>query len=152
MTLTAERIYDVQVCMAVMRSMWDEISEDGVSEYIPDVINEFWVAILADGVLVGMYRIHRVMLVCYQIHAFMVDRSHKSSGECILRWCMDNIDDMEKLIAEIPDLYPNVYNFTKNQGFKDEGVNRLSFSKNGKIHDMYRLGMTRQEIEQWLQQ
>ena len=147
--MKAERIYDVQVCMAVMASMWKEISEDDAPEFIPDVINEYWIGIYAEG-LAGIYRIHQITSVCYQIHAFMIDRTQKESGVIILKWCVDNIEDMQKLIAEIPVIYPNVYGFTKNQGFRDEGINRHSFTKNGKIHDQHRLGITRDEIWQRL--
>lgn len=143
--IEARRLYDVQVCMAVMASMWDEISEDGAPEYVPDVIREYWVGIYAEG-LIGMYRIHQLTSVCYQIHAFMIDRSQKASGRVILKWCLDNIDDMKKLIAEIPVIYPNVYHYTKKQGFVDEGTNRQSFTKNGQICDTHRLGITREEI------
>lgn len=149
MTLRAERIYDVQICMAVMSSMWDEISEENAPEFIPDVIFEYWVGIYNDG-LVGVYRIHQVTSVCFQIHAFMIDRTHKESGKIILKWCVHNIEDMQKLIAEIPVIYPNVYGFTKKQGFVDEGINRKSFTKDGEIHDQHRLGITRGEIWQQL--
>ena len=147
--MKAERIYDVQICMAVISSLWNEISEDDAPEFIPDVINEYWVSIYAEG-LAGIYRIHQITSVCYQIHAFMIDRTQKESGVIILKWCVDNIEDMQKLIAEIPVIYPNVYGFTKNQGFQDEGINRHSFTKNGKIHDQHRLGITRDEIWQRL--
>lgn len=143
--LTAERIYDVQICMAVMGNMWDEISEDDAPVYHPDVINEYWVGIYDDG-LIGIYRIHPLNSICFQIHAFMMDRTKKESGKVILQWCVHNIEDMQKLIAEIPVIYQNVYYYTKKQGFKDEGINRKSFMKNDKLHDQYRLGITRSEI------
>lgn len=146
MNLRAERIYDVGICLGVMDSMWDEISEDGVETFQPDVLNEYWVGIFSDEGLVGIYRIHQVFNVCFQIHAFMMDRAQKESGKVILRWCVENIEEMQKLIAEIPVIYPNVHRFTLNQGFVDEGTNRSSFTKNGELHDVHRLGITRGEI------
>lgn len=133
--------------MAIVTRLWDDISEDNAPPFVPDVINEYWVGIFSDGRLAGCYRIHQVTSVCYQIHAFMIDRADKSSGMVVLKWAVENIEDMQKLIADIPACYPNVYHFTKKQGFSDEGINRQSFTKNGKIHDMHRLGVTREEIE-----
>lgn len=129
-----------------MAKMWDEISEDDAPQFHPDVINEYWVGIYSDEGLAGIYRIHQVTSVCFQIHAFMMDRTQKESGLTIEKWCLDNIEDMQKLIAEIPVIYPNVYHFTKSQGFQDEGINRHSFTKNGEVHDVHRLGITREEL------
>ena len=58
----------------------------------------------------------------------------------------------EKLNAEIPFIYPEVYHFTKNFGFQDEGINRLSISKNGLLVDQWRLGITRQEVANLIQE
>ena len=146
-----ERLYDVQICRAVVGQLWDEVSEDDAEPFWPDVVNEFWIGIYEDG-LSGIYRIHAINGVTWQIHALMIDRTHsKESGKKILEWFYDEGIGY-KLIAEIPVIYPNVYHFTKNQGFTDEGINRLSFMKDGKLVDTHRLGMTREEIWQQLSQ
>lgn len=144
-----ERLYDVALCQEFVHDLWDSVSEDGVEQpYWPDVVNEYWIGIYEDG-LSGIYRIHAINGVTWQIHAFMVERTNaKESGKAILEWFY-NMNIGNKLIAEIPEIYPNVYHFTKNQGFKDEGVNRASFLKNGNIVDQKRLGITREEI--WFQ-
>jgi hypothetical protein len=127
--------------------MWDEISEDGVDEFFPDVIREYWLGIFNDeSKFIGLYRIHQLMSACFQVHAFMMDRSAKESGKIMLKWAVENIDEMQKMIADIPVIYPNVYHYTKKHGFSDEGVNRKCFTKNGELHDMHRLGITREEI------
>lgn len=146
-SLIPQRTLDVGLCMDVMHAMWDEISEDGVDEFFPDVINEHWVQMEE----IGLYRLHQLNAVTYQIHAFILPEHRdkaKESGVAILKWCLDNLD-FNKLIAEIPMKYPNVYHFTKHQRFKDEGINRGSFLKDGKIWDTWRLGLLKEEI--WFQ-
>ena len=146
--MRSERTLDYGLAISVIDRVFDEISEDGIDLYVPDVVNEHWIALYKDQ-LIGMYRIHQVNAITYQIHAFILPefRCHsKESGEVILKWCLDNLD-FNKLIAEIPAKYENVLNFTRHQGFKDEGINRESFLKDGKIWDTYRLGITRKEIE-----
>lgn len=147
-----ERLYDVALCQEVVHDLWDTVSEDGVEQpYWPDVVNEYWIGIYEDG-LSGIYRIHAINGVTWQIHALMIERTNaKKSGKAILEWFY-NMNIGHKLIAEIPVIYPNVYHFTKNQGFKDEGVSRASFLKNGNIVDQNRLGITREEIWQQLSQ
>jgi len=49
-------------------------------------------------------------------------------------------------------VYPEVYHFTKGFGFQDEGINRLSISKNGLLADQWRLGITRQEVAGMIQE
>lgn len=153
--LSANRTLDAGIILNAFENeqLWDEISEDGVESYIPDVINEFWVA-LTDDKLIGFYRIHALNTITYQIHAFILPEFRKKyakqSGELILHWCLDMLE-FNKLVAEIPFKYENVYRFTKSMGFKDEGINRQSFLKDGKIWDAHRLGITREEIT-WYQQ
>ena len=150
--MMAERTLDYGLAIQVANSVFDEISEDGVTEFLPDVINEYWVSITTDQ-LIGIYRIHQLNAITYQIHALIMPehRGHaKESGRVILRWCLDNID-FAKLVAEIPEKYPNVYHFTKSMGFFDEGTNRLSFLKDKTVWNTHRLGQTREEVETWLQ-
>ena len=151
--MKAERTLDYGIVIQIISQMFDNICEDGVSAYIPDVVNENWVLLYEDE-LIGMYRIHQLNAITHQIHAFILPdkrKEHaKESGSVILDWCLENMD-FKKLIAEIPTKYMNVYHFTKSQGFKDEGVNRMSFLKDNKIWDTYRLGMTREEVV-WSQQ
>lgn len=146
------RIFDTSICRFVVHDLWDCVSEDGAEQpYKPDVDNEYWIGVYEEG-LSGIYRLHALNGVTWQIHALMIQRENsKLSGKMILEWFYnENIG--HKLIAEIPVIYPNVYHFTKGQGFKDEGLNRESFRKNGKIVDTYRLGITREEIWQQLLQ
>lgn len=154
-TLTAARTLDYGLAIWIIDQVFDEISEDGIDSYVPDVISEHWVTLFDGENCVGMYRLHQVNAITYQIHAFIRpdhrERWAKESGKVILHWCLDNLE-FNKLIAEIPAKYQNVYHFTKGQGFKDEGINRQSFLKDGEIWDTYRLGMTREEIKTWLVQ
>lgn len=150
--MKAERTLDYGLAIHVINQMFDNICEDEVSAYIPDVVNENWV-VLSDNELIGLYRLHQLGSVTHQIHAMILPDKRKEyakeSGRVILQWCLDNLD-FKKLIAEIPAKYMNVYHFTKGQGFKDEGINRMSFMKDGELWDKYNLGMTRQEVEEWL--
>jgi hypothetical protein len=56
-------------------------------------------------------------------------------------------DQCIKLVASIPFCYENVYNASKRVGFIDEGVNRKSYRKHGKVWDQWNIGLTRDEIK-----
>ena len=61
-------------------------------------------------------------------------------------------DRINKLIAEIPVWYPDVYHFSLKNGLTDEGINRSSILKNGEFIDQHRLGITKEEAKSCLQQ
>ena len=156
--LIAKRTYNTELITAVMTmpEMWETVAEDGAiaEEYVPNVDDECWIEMLADGELVGIYRIHAHNSVCAEIHAQILPHCRKEygkeSGETVLQWFFDNAPWYQKLVAQIPVTYPNVINFTKGQGFKEEGVNRSSYIKNGALVDQVLLGITRSEIAERL--
>lgn len=152
--MIASRTLDYGLVIDILKNeqLFDEISEDGVSTYLPDIINEYWVQIVSDQTI-GLYRLHQLNGITFQIHAFILPEHRsqsKESGKVILEWCLNNLE-FEKLVAEIPFKYQNVVEFTAQMGFIDEGINRKSFLKDGKIWDTLRMGITRSEVEQWLQ-
>lgn len=151
-SLTAARTLDFGIAHSIcsIPEIFDCISEDGVEDYFPNVVNEFWILMVTESdEIAGCYRLHQVSSRTYEIHAFMIPeyraKYSQISSRVILEWCLSELD-FSKLIANIPQKYKNVYHFTKNTGFKDEGFNRSSFMKDGKLIGQYRLGITRDEI------
>ena len=59
-------------------------------------------------------------------------------------------DKYQKLVAQVPVIYPNVIKFTEMAGFQQEGTNRASYRKNGALYDQIWLGITRDEIKSFL--
>lgn len=75
----------------------------------------------------------------------------KAAGRLIVDWFANECPEQyQKLNAEIPIIYPEVYHFTKGFGFIDEGINRKSIMKDGELTDQYRLGLTRSEAGAFL--
>ena len=132
-------------------------SEDlSVEDYnaVFDDHNIYMVARLKD-VKIGLYHLHPHNPTTLIIHCNFLKgyRDHADESQILLyKWILDECDNTyQKVIAEIPYTYPEVYHFSKKFGFVDEGVNRSSVLKNGKIVDQWRVGITREEISQWLQ-
>ena len=65
------------------------------------------------------------------------------------QWVLE-IKTINKVISIIPENQKKVYNFAKKVGFIDEGVNRHSYKRDGNIYDQWYLGITRNEIEDYL--
>ena len=131
-----------------MSVLWDAVAEDNAAPYAPDIINEFWVGVFADKEYVGMFRLHQLISVLWEGHAFILPdkREHSAgSGEAFKRWIVDNVPDAQKVIANVPECFPNVIGFLKKMGFKEQGYNSHSYTKNG-IVGIYQLGMTVEEM------
>ena len=144
--MIAERTYDEARIRAILENqdILDRISEDGgVLEL--DVEKQGW--LLMEGA--GVYMVTALNATTLEIHAHVLpDHRHRSleTGYAALRWILDNTQH-QKVVAEIPTCYPDVIKFTQKFGFVDEGLNRQSIRKKGRLYDQVRLGITRAEIE-----
>ena len=134
--------------------LWDTIAEDGQKpeDFTPDTTDEVWLVMVSDDDgIVGLYNLHVRTCVTLEIHAHVFPEFRKKysrdTGLAALTWIRDNAPEYHKVIAQIPEIYENVKNFTCSFGFKVEGTNRKSYLKHGKIVDQWLLGITREELE-----
>jgi len=146
-----EQILDIAIAKGIFDTCWNEVTADGVDHYTPDVLGEYWIGLIADGDYVGCFRLHKITTTTWEFHLHVIPEHRKAySVACVTpikKWCLENLDGMEKINVTIPALYQNVVKFVENIGFQHEGVDRLSFTKGGQLHDQIKLGMTRAEIE-----
>ena len=137
--------------------IFSRIAEDGIEpwEYeIPIDGHQCYMMIYADNEPVGVWNLYPVNTSTLNIHCNIL-KQHRihamEAGRLIVHWFAHNAPKQYvKLNAEIPQIYPDVYHFTKKFGFQDEGMNRNSIMKFGKIVDQWRLGLTKQEAIEFL--
>ena len=143
--------------------IFPRIAEDGIEpeEFnIPSPVDNCYLLAYDDDLLtvndekpsiLGVWCLYPVNKSTLNIHANMIKhhRMHaKKVFRLILDWFLDDCPKQYvKLNAEIPEIYQDVYHFTKSVGFTDEGINRLSIKKNGDLVNQYRLGLTREEAQ-----
>ncbi|MCK5616517.1 GNAT family N-acetyltransferase [Candidatus Pacearchaeota archaeon] len=140
--------------------MWERIKEDGnvLEDFVvPDNKALLWLGIHTDDGLAGLFFIHNMNLTTIQLHAHILEpyrkKYAKEAGRLVIAYFANEMSDrIQKLIAEIPVCYPDVYHFSLKNGLIDEGLNRLSVLKNGEYMDQHRLGITKEEAKAWLQQ
>lgn len=144
------RITDYNIVKHIMNECWYEISEDNAPGYLPDIVKECWVGLIAQNEIIGCYRLHSHNSILWEGHVFMLKAYRKKysvrSLPVMFRWMLANTK-FEKLIATVPEKFGNVIAFLENGGFIHEGVNRQSFIKDGKKWDLINFGLTRTEIE-----
>lgn len=150
--LTCVRTLDYGVAYSVANDpvIFEAFTEDGAAPFAPDVVNEFWIAMITEeGELAGCYNLKQILNRTFDIHAFMLpeyrDKYAKISGYRILEWCLNNLE-FDKIVTSIPKNCKHIYHFVKLFGFVQEGFDRACFEKNGKLIGMYKMGITKDEV------
>ena len=121
-----------------------------IDDYTPEtiIIHESLTYLLSedkDGVIVLVPRNG----IEIEVHtAIMKSARHKALHYAAktLDWIFENTQCL-KVTTSVPFFNTRAYKFTLKLGFRDEGVNRMSFMKDGQVHDQWLLGITKEE---WL--
>lgn len=141
------RCFDSSIALAVMQAMWDEVSEDGCDDYLPDVVNEHWLSVARGHTFIGMCRIHQHTSVLWEIHAFILPNHRGNSigaGTEALRYAREHCEG--RLIVTVPECFENVIKYVKALGFEQQGYSPKSYRKNGLV-GLVQLGMSIEGIK-----
>jgi len=140
--------------------LWERVSEDGnKKEDFRIVYNPmfWWIGCYnKKGIIVGVFWMHHINNTTIQVHAhvrkeYRLDYAFEC-GKNMIKYFLNEFKMYDKMIAEIPEIYKDVIHFTLKFGFKEEGINRLSYKKDNKVINQHRFGITRKEASKWLQQ
>jgi len=151
----AETVEEVD---AILRDpeLFERIAEDGQGDdyKTPFDGHQRYMMIMKEDQAIGVWNLYPVNTVTLNIHCNLL-KNHRGYGVeasvLILEWFLtDCPKQYEKLNAEIPVIYPEVYYHTKKFGFQDEGINRQSIMKNGVLVDQWRLGATKPEVREFM--
>ena len=131
--------------------LFNRVAEDGISykDYYPEP-NKLYLGIFQENIIIGFWVVEPENASTLEIHCNVLEKYRENSmvvGRYFLNYMADSYNNVQKLNCKIPVTYPDVYNFTKKFGFKDEGLDRKSIMKNGELVDRHVLGITREEIE-----
>lgn len=148
---------DTEVIKAVVWNpdIWDAIAEDNIDPYTfePDLERDVWLSVTTEpGDVLGVFNLHSMNGITIQIHAMVLPQYRKTYskaiGEAVLKYIYKQYPHCAKILASVPEIYPNVIRYLENRGFMHEGINRSSYEKNGKIWDQHWYGITRKEIKE----
>ena len=131
--------------------VFDEIKEDDFSEdeWVPDM-NSGWFVHTEEDDICGIWMAELRNGITLEVHPMILKKfrgkkAYKGAKE-FFTWITKHTK-YAKVNAEIATCFPNAKMFAVQCGMKIEGTIRQSFKKNGKIHDQWLLGITRQELE-----
>jgi len=124
--------------------IFNRISEDGpeLESWMPHIDSAIF---LTDDDNIGVMIYHWINGITLECHVQILPEHRDKAlefGEKALQWAWDNTK-ATKIVAQIPEIYPDVLKFAYKHGFSFEGVNHSSYLKNGKIHNQFYLGLIR---------
>lgn len=147
---------DEEFIREVVMSVWDETCEDGADRNAW-AINpiDTWLEIKADGRRIGAYCLHPWNGTTLEVHAQILPTERKKYtydvSKACYHWVLDHCNaSVQKLIAFIPDKYPNVARYAIKSGWVEEGILEASWRRDGILYDIYVMGMTRDRMKGFL--
>jgi len=100
------------------------------------------------GEVLGFFLVCWLGVVTVQLHINILKEHRRRAMECarVMHHFLLSETDIEKAIAEVPVIFPEVCKFVECNKWKKEGVNRASLLKNGVMVDQNYYGITRAEL------
>lgn len=156
--LNIERTFNVDLIRAVVTEprMWETVAEDNQepTNYVPEVESECWLHVKDNMETIGLFQFKALNAITLEVHPYILPEYRgkiaNEAGRMHLQWFADNATRYKKLVGSIPTIYKNVKLYTLMLGYREEGINKSSYLKNGEVHDQWYLGITRDEIERRL--
>ena len=143
-TATAEEIKEAVLSPDILPML----VEDGFcGEYDPDM-NQVWLLFEDDGDIIGIFNFTHITSICFEMHPIIYKKYRLKYARQCMEWAFMFFleTDKNKIIVQIPEDRPELVNFAKHHGFIEEGINRDSLMKQGKIMNIIQLGITKHEI------
>jgi RimJ/RimL family protein N-acetyltransferase len=135
--------------------LFNRISDDSMTYERFTPSNDIYLGTFKDDKLVGFFWLISDNAITLELHIqILKDYRHLSTefSNEFFGYFIDRFNGrINKLTCKIPVTFKDVYGFAKKHGFSDEGLDRESVIKDGKIVDRHILGMTMKEIKLWVQ-
>lgn len=123
------------------QEIWPRISEDGMTDFHVDPDHLY----LMDDDDIGLFVVHSINSVLFEVHIQVIPEARHSAMEFlvkVLAYVWENTN-AQKLMAMIPEIYPDVIRFAIKGGFHVEGYSRNSYQKDGRLIDQTYVGLER---------
>ena len=111
-------------------------------------MNQVWLLFEDNDDIIGIFNFTHITSICFEMHPMIYKKYRlKYARQCMALAFMFFLEtDKNKIIVQIPSDRPELVNFAKHHGFIEEGINRDSVMKEGKIMNIIQLGITKSEI------
>ncbi len=154
--MIVELIYDMDEVKRLISipEIWDRAAEDGIESdsFYPTYDDmSFWLICSHNDNNIGLILAHLDNCTTLKMHPYLLTKYRKYYLDMMnefFKWFLGVIPlAINKLNITIPFNRKMVFNCAKKLGFKEEGINRASYTKDGEIWDQWNMGLTRNEVE-----
>ena len=153
--ITVERTFDYGLVNSIMThpAIYPFISDDGSPSReqfrAPESDCIWYVLAKNDGQIIGLWMAIPLNAVTYEIHTNVLpDHRGKEAldaAKIALEWAWENIPNCQRIVTNIPRFNLPARVFALQSGLSRMGVNPKSFLKEGVLHDVTMLGISRPE-------
>ena len=156
--MIVERTNDIELISSVafMPEMVNDMLEDGQSIKDCDFDTDYdcYLSVKNKEDVIAVYILKPLSKTVIDMHPMVIPKKRRYSNESIksvFAWILNNCSEsVNKVVAQFPSTRKNIERFAVHNGFKKEGVNRLSFMKNNELIDQTMVGITRLEMMELL--
>ena len=117
--------------------------------YFPEPSRErLWLGLYEGINMIGLFYVKIQTMCTIELHPFILHgHKHKirDAMNLFFSWAFYN-EAIFKINVVIPFLYPKSRNCALKCGFKDEGIDYMSYIKHGSLCDQWRMGIKRGDV------
>lgn len=148
-----ERTHDMALVASIMRdpAIWPHVHDDSTpDDWTPtDADSFYWMLVTLDsGDVGGVFLAHPLNTYCYEMHTCMLPHTWGAQAAAAAQMLAGHVFNelgAHKLVTNVPAYNRAARRFAIAGGMQQEGINRVSFMKNGRMIDQIMLGITKQE-------
>lgn len=149
--LRFERTHDLALVKQVLThpKIWPHITDDGCGapgDFEPVDHPGFWYVVVENGTLQGMFTFQKQNAVCWEVHTCLLPSAWgKMSREAthgVREWVWAN-SDCQRIVTSVPAYNRLALRLAKASGMSEYGTNHKAFLRDGELHDLILLGVSR---------
>ena len=99
--------------------------------------------------VLGLFALSQENGVCYKVHTCLLPHSYGEKATVaakeLISWVFTNLD-CRRLVTEVPDYNRLALKFAERSGMTKFGYNPKSYLKDGKLHGVTLLGISKEEV------
>lgn len=154
--MTFERSHDWELIKSIVThpSVYSGISDDGsppAEQWNPKEYPLVQFVIARDGnEILGLWALAPQTSACWEVHTCLLPNAYgKRAHQAVMEfedWVWNNTKAM-RVVTDVPEYNRVALRFSLNAGLKQFGLNPKAYMKNGKLHDVIMLGISKPGVE-----
>lgn len=151
--MTFERTTDYMLIKAIITHprIWEHATDDfspSVEDWQPAQSELVWYVLVKDGdEVLGLFMLVHENAICWKVHTCLLPSAWGKRARQAARegsqWVFQN-SKCKRLITDVPEYNVLALRFATIGGMTQFGVNPKSYQKNGVLHDVYMLGISKE--------